>query len=78
MERIDKINYYLDIAETSSNGGKTTTVKNNISETSTNSNKITNVKEDIIETLSNGYVGAPRGRKNCTDLGYCIRYKLHP
>ncbi len=25
------------------------------------------------EIISTGYSGAPRGRKNCLDLGYCIR-----
>ena len=29
------------------------------------------VKND--EIISTGYTGAPRGRKNCTDLGYCRR-----
>lgn len=29
------------------------------------------VKND--EVISTGYAGAPRGRKNCCDLGYCIR-----
>uniref|UniRef100_UPI0040263431 deoxycytidylate deaminase n=1 Tax=Eshraghiella crossota TaxID=45851 RepID=UPI0040263431 len=33
------------------------------------------VKND--EIISTGYVGAPRGRKNCSDLGYCIRNKLN-
>ena len=28
------------------------------------------------EIISTGYNGAPRGRKNCTDLGYCMREKL--
>ncbi|MEG7530838.1 MAG: dCMP deaminase family protein [Hungatella sp.] len=28
------------------------------------------------EVISTGYVGAPRGRKNCTDLGVCIREKM--
>ena len=32
------------------------------------------VKNDQI--ISTGYVGAPRGRKNCCDLGYCTREKL--
>lgn len=31
------------------------------------------VKND--EIVSTGYVGAPRGRKNCCDLGYCERSK---
>ena len=29
------------------------------------------VKND--EIISTGYTGAPRGRKNCLDLGYCTR-----
>ena len=32
------------------------------------------VKNDVI--VSTGYVGAPRGRANCIDLGTCIRQKL--
>ena len=32
------------------------------------------VKND--EVVSTGYVGAPRGRQNCTDLGFCIREQL--
>ena len=27
--------------------------------------------------ISTGYNGAPRGRKNCNDLGYCMREKLN-
>ena len=33
------------------------------------------VKND--EIISTGYNGAPRGRKNCMDLGYCVREKLN-
>lgn len=33
------------------------------------------VKAD--EILSTGYNGAPRGRKNCSDLGYCTREQLN-
>lgn len=33
------------------------------------------VKND--EVISTGYVGAPRGRKNCSDLGVCIRQKMN-
>ena len=29
------------------------------------------------EIISTGYSGAPRGRHNCTDLGYCIRQKMN-
>ena len=32
------------------------------------------VKNDVI--VSTGYVGAPRGRANCIDLGTCIRQKM--
>lgn len=28
------------------------------------------------EVISTGYAGAPRGRKNCSDMGFCIRQKL--
>lgn len=64
MERRDKINYYLDIAETVAERG--TCLRRNYGAII--------VKND--EIISTGYVGAPRGRKNCSDLGYCIRQKL--
>ncbi len=65
MERRDKINYYLDIAETVIERG--TCIRRNYGAVI--------VKED--EIVSTGYVGAPRGRKNCCDLGYCMREKLN-
>ena len=65
MERIDKINYYLDIAETVVERG--TCLWRNFGAII--------VKND--EIISTGYVGAPRGRKNCCDLGYCTREKLN-
>ena len=61
MKRIDKENYYLDIAET-------------VLERSTCLRRCYGaiiVKND--EIVSTGYNGAPRGRKNCMDLGYCAR-----
>lgn len=61
MERIDKINYYLDIAETILERG--TCIRNNYGSVI--------VKND--EIISTGYSGAPRGRKNCADLGFCVR-----
>ncbi|MBE6599391.1 MAG: cytidine deaminase [Ruminococcaceae bacterium] len=64
MERVSKINYYLDIAET-------------VSERSTCLRKRYGaiiVKNDTI--ISTGYNGAPRGRKNCTDIGSCTRENL--
>ncbi|MBQ7639047.1 MAG: cytidine deaminase, partial [Clostridia bacterium] len=33
------------------------------------------VKND--EVISTGYVGAPRGRANCSDMGYCVRAQLN-
>ena len=65
MKRIDKINYYLDIAETVVERG--TCLRRNFGAII--------VKND--EIISTGYVGAPRGRKNCCNLGYCMREKLN-
>ncbi len=64
MSRRDKINYYLDIAEMVAARG--TCLRRNFGAII--------VKNDQI--ISTGYVGAPRGRKNCCDLGYCTREKL--
>lgn len=63
-ERRDKHNYYLDIAETVLERG--TCLRRNYGAII--------VKND--EIVSTGYVGAPRGRKNCIDLKYCLREKL--
>ena len=63
--RVDKINYYLDIAEAVSERG--TCLRRNYGAII--------VKND--EIISTGYVGAPRGRKNCCDLKSCIREKLN-
>ena len=64
MERRDKINYYLDIAEAVT--GRGTCLRRNFGAVI--------VKNDTI--ISTGYVGAPRGRANCNELGYCTREKL--
>lgn len=63
MARRDKINYYLDIAEAVSKRSTCTRYQYGA----------IIVKND--EILSTGYSGAPRGRKNCTDLGYCTRQR---
>lgn len=65
MERRDKANYYLDIAESVLERG--TCIRRNYGAII--------VKND--EIISTGYTGAPRGRKNCTDLGYCRREKMN-
>ena len=62
--RPDKDNYYLDIAQTVAE--RCTCLRRHYGAII--------VKEDSI--VSTGYVGAPRGRKNCTDLGYCSREKF--
>ena len=65
MPRTDKINYYLDIAQT-------------VAERSTCLRKAYGaiiVKNDSI--IATGYNGAPRGRKNCNDIGYCMRDRLN-
>ncbi|MBQ9783812.1 MAG: cytidine deaminase [Clostridia bacterium] len=65
MSRVSKHNYYLDIAQT-------------VAERSTCLRKMYGaiiVKDDVI--VSTGYNGAPRGRKNCSDIQYCMRDKLN-
>ena len=62
--RTDKTNYYLDIAETVLERG--TCLRRNYGAII--------VKNDQI--ISTGYVGAPRGRKNCIDMGVCVRENL--
>ena len=65
MIRRDKINYYLDLAEIVSQRG--TCLRKQYGAVI--------VKND--EVVSTGYVGAPRGRENCIDLGFCIREQLN-
>ena len=65
MERIDKINYYLDIAETVLERGTCLRRKFGCAI----------IKND--EVISTGYAGAPRGRRNCCDINYCAREKLN-
>ena len=65
MPRIDKDNYYLDIAETVLERG--TCLRRNYGSII--------VKND--EIIASGYAGAPRGRANCIDLGFCMREKLN-
>ena len=65
MDRRDKTNYYLDIAET-------------VLERSTCLRRRYGaiiVKNDSI--VSTGYNGAPRSCRNCTDMGFCQREMLN-
>ncbi|MGN0520588.1 MAG: deoxycytidylate deaminase [Candidatus Fimenecus sp.] len=65
MERRDKINYYLDLAEMVSQ--RSTCLRRHFGAVL--------VQND--EVISTGYTGAPRGRKNCSDLNYCVRQRLN-
>ena len=65
MERRDKVNYYLDLAEMVSQ--RSTCLRKHYGAVIVNND----------EVISTGYVGAPRGRKNCSDIGRCIREELH-
>lgn len=64
MKRVDKHNYYLGIAEEVLS--RATCLRRNYGAVI--------VKND--EIISTGYNGAPRGRDNCIDLGFCAREKL--
>ena len=62
--RLNIQEYYLNIAEATLERG--TCLRRNFGAII--------VKND--EIISTGYVGAPRGRKNCCDLKCCVREKL--
>ena len=64
MGRIDKTNYYLDIAETVLE--RSTCLRSRYGAIVVHNDEI----------VSTGYNGAPRGRENCIDLGYCLREQL--
>lgn len=61
MQRRDKDNYYLDLAQVVSERG--TCLRRNFGAVIVNHD----------EVIATGYTGAPRGRANCSDLGNCIR-----
>lgn len=61
----EKVNYYLDIAQSVSKRSTCFRAKYGS----------VIVKND--EIISTGYNGSPRGRKHCTELGYCRRQKLN-
>ena len=63
--RISKQNYYLDIADTVLK--RSTCLRR----------KYGAIIVRTDEIISTGYNGAPRGRRNCSDLGGCMREKLH-
>ena len=58
--RRDKINYYLDIADSVCERSTCLRIRYGA----------VIVQND--EIVSTGYNGAPRGRKNCSDIGFCL------
>ncbi len=64
MQRTDKTNYYLDIAETVLKRGSC--MRRNFGAVIVNNDQI----------ISSGYTGAPRGQKNCIDINSCVRKKF--
>ena len=65
-KRIDKTNYYLNIAK--SVADRSTCLRKKSGAVIVNHDEI----------VSTGYSGAPRGRENCIDLGYCCKKKYFP
>ena len=63
--RRSKENYYLDIADAAQS--RSTCLRRRFGAII--------VRDD--EIVATGYNGAPRGRKNCTDLGFCARKQLN-
>lgn len=64
MARRDKVNYYLDIAQTVAE--RSTCLRRHYGAIIVSNDEI----------VSSGYNGAPRGRQNCVDMNSCIREKL--
>ena len=65
-KRVDKINYYLDIAK--SVAARSTCLRKKYGAVIVNNDEI----------ISTGYSGAPRGRINCSELSYCTKKKYLP
>ena len=65
MARVDKENYYLNIADSVLE--RSTCIRR----------KYGAIIVQNDELVSSGYNGAPRGRENCTDLGFCLRESLN-
>ncbi len=64
-QRRSKENYYLDIADAAQE--RSTCLRRRYGAII--------VRDD--EIVATGYNGAPRGRQNCTDLGYCARKTMN-
>jgi dCMP deaminase len=64
MARLDKTNYYLDIAATVQE--RSTCLRRRYGAIIVNHDEI----------VATGYNGAPRGRRNCDEEGFCAREKM--
>ena len=64
-ERRSKENYYLDMADAAQ--ARSTCLRRHFGAII--------VRDD--EIVATGYNGAPRGRRNCTDLNYCARESMN-
>ena len=65
QQRRSKENYYLDIADAAQE--RSTCLRRRFGAII--------VRDDAI--VATGYNGAPRGRRNCTDLNYCARQSMN-
>jgi len=65
MKRRNKINYYLDIAQVVSE--RATCLRRSFGAIIVRSDEI----------ISTGFNGAPRGRENCCDRGFCLRESMN-
>ena len=65
LKRRSKENYYLDMADAAQE--RSTCLRRRFGAII--------VRDD--EIVSTGYNGAPRGRRNCTDLNYCARQNMN-
>lgn len=65
MSRPNKDNYYLDVAEVILE--RSTCLRRKFGAVIVNNDQI----------ISCGYTGAPRGRKNCSEIGVCKRIKFN-
>ncbi len=63
--RVSKVDYYLEIAL--SVAKRSTCLRRRFGCIIVNNDEI----------IATGYNGAPRGRKNCSELGFCMREKLN-
>ena len=70
------LNQYSELVQVKTNNGKSKELNVRVSATAPVQYILPEEYQDN-KIIATGYNGAPRGRQNCTDLGYCIREKLN-